>query len=83
VAKNKKTIKKDLHTPPLPSEPFSPRGKRIAWAGGTLVLAGFVLVSSADSMGRNLPAMASPFFLVGGYAAIGVGLFLPAVPPSA
>ena len=56
---------------------MSPRGKRIVWAGGALVIAGFMLLSCADSKGRNLPAVVSPFLLIGGYAAIGVGLFLP------
>ncbi|MBI2387756.1 MAG: hypothetical protein HYV14_17350 [Elusimicrobia bacterium] len=81
MAKNKNTMKKDRPAPPLPSEPLSPHGKLLAGAGGVLVIAGFVLLSFADAQGRNLPAMASPFLLIGGYAAIGVGLFLPPVPP--
>jgi len=77
VAKNKNTMKKDVPAPSLPYEPLSYRGKVLAGVGGALVVAGFVLLSFADSMGRNLPATLSPFFLIGGYAAIGVGLFLP------
>lgn len=77
MAKNKNTMKKDHPVPPFPSEPISPQGKLIAGVGGALVIAGFVLLSFADSMGRNLPALISPFLLIGGYAAIGVGLFLP------
>ena len=86
MAKNKNTVKKDRPAPPLPSEPLSPLGKKLAWAGGALVLIGFALLAFADAMGRNLPALLSPFFLIGGYAAIGAGLFLPPaapVPPSA
>jgi len=75
--KRKNTAKKDHFAPPLPYEPVSPRGKALAAAGGALVVAGFVLLSFADSMGRNLPAQISPFLLIGGYAAIGLGLFLP------
>jgi len=81
VAKNKNTMKKDRPAPPLPSEPLSPRGKLLAGAGGALVIAGFVLLSFADAQGRNLAAVVSPFLLIGGYAAIGVGLFLPPAPP--
>lgn len=74
-------MKKDRPAPPLSSESLSPRGKLIAGAGGALVIAGFVLLSFADAQGRNLPALVSPFLLIGGYAAIGVGLFLPPAPP--
>ena len=56
-------------------------GKLLAGVGGALVIAGFVLLSFADAQGRNLAAMVSPFLLIGGYAAIGVGLFLPPAPP--
>ena len=81
MAKNKNTIKKDRPVPP-PYEPLSSRGKRLAGAGGVLVIAGFVLLSFADALGRNPPALVSPFLLIGGYVVIGVGLFLPSVPPS-
>ena len=82
MAKNNNTTKKDRPGPPLPTEGLSPRGKMFAGAGGALVIAGFVLLSFADALGRNLPALISPFLLIGGYAAIGVGLFLPPLPPS-
>ena len=82
MAKNKNTTKKDHPAPPLPTEALSPRGKQLAWVGGALVVAGFVLLSFADALGRNLPALVSPFLLIGGYAAIGVGLFLPPAPPA-
>lgn len=81
MAKNKNTLKKDRPAPTLPYEPLSSRGKKIAAAGGALVIAGFVLLSFADSKARNLPGLISPFLLIGGYAAIGAGLFLPPVPP--
>jgi hypothetical protein len=83
VAKNKNTVKKAHPAPPLPSERLSPQGKLLAGVGGALVVVGFILLSFADAQGRNLYAMVSPFFLIGGYAAIGVGLFLPPAPPSA
>lgn len=77
MAKNKNTVKKDAPAPSLPSEALSSRGKVLVGAGGALVIAGFVVLSFADAMGRNLPALVSPFLLIGGYAAIGLGLFLP------
>jgi len=82
VAKNKNTVKKPSPAPALSYEPLSSQGKTLIGVGGALVVAGFVLLSFADSMGRNLPALISPFLLIGGYAAIGVGLFLPPVPPA-
>ena len=82
MAKNKNTMKKVLSAPTLPSEALSPRGKMIAGAGGVLVVCGFVVLSFADSLGRNLAAQVSPFLLIFGYTAIGIGLFLPPAPPS-
>ena len=82
MAKNKNTMKKDRPAAPLPYEPVSSLGKKLAAAGGALVVAGFVLLSFADALGRNLPALLAPFFLIGGYAAIGIGLFLPPATPS-
>jgi hypothetical protein len=82
VAKNKNTMKKEP-TPPVAYEPVSARGKRLIGAGGALVVAGFALLAFADPMGRNVPALVSPFLLIGGYAAIGFGLFIPSVSPSA
>ncbi|UPT72957.1 MAG: hypothetical protein M0D55_13710 [Elusimicrobiota bacterium] len=46
-------------------------------------MSGFVLLSFADARGANAPALVSPFLLIAGYAAIGVGLFLPPAPPAA
>jgi len=82
MAKNKNTMKKDRPAAPLPTEALSPRGKLIAGAGGALVVSGFVLLSFADPLGRNLPASISPFLLIGGYALIGAGLFLPSADTS-
>jgi hypothetical protein len=46
-----------------------------------LVLAGFAVLSRADALGRNWAASLSPFLILGGYAAAGIGLFLPPAPP--
>ena len=81
MAKNKNAAKKEGLRASPPEHGLSPLGKRLAAAGGVLVIAGFVLLRFADAMGRNLPALISPFLLVAGYAAIGAGLFLPPTPP--
>ena len=82
MAKNKNTMKKDRPAPSAPAEALSPQGKRLAAAGGILVACGFVVLSFADPLGRNLSARVSPFLLIFGYAAIGFGLFLPPNPPA-
>ena len=83
MAKPKKTFKEKVPAPPPPSAALNPLGRKLVWAGGSLVLLGFVVLSRADSMGRNWAASLSPFLILGGYAAIGVGLFLPPAPPPA
>ncbi len=82
MAKNKNTMKGKVQEQTPPSSPLDSRGKAFVGAGGALVVAGFVLLSFADATGKNLPSLVSPFLLLGGYAAIGVGLFLPPVPPT-
>ena len=84
MAKPKKTQKEKVAAPPPPSANLSSLGKRLIAAGGASVLLGFAVLSRADSLGRNWAATLAPFLLLGGYAAIGVGLFLPSdpVPPS-
>lgn len=81
MAKSKKTFKEKLPAPPPPSAALNPLGKKLLWAGGTLVLLGFAVLSRADALGRNWAASLSPFLILGGYAAVGIGLFLPPAPP--
>ncbi len=81
MAKSKKTIKEKVPAPPPPSAALNPLGKKLVTAGGSLVVLGFLMLSRADSMGRNWAASLSPFLILGGYAAIGIGLFLPPAPP--
>lgn len=78
MAKNKKTMKIDVPAPSPASEALSSVGKILVGAGGISVLLGFIVLSHADPLGANLAASTSPFLILGGYAAIGVGLFLPA-----
>lgn len=81
MAKPKKTPKEKVQTPPPPSELLSPRGKVLIAAGGSSVLLGFLVLTRADALGRNWAASLAPFLILGGYAAIGIGLFLPPAPP--
>ncbi|MFI5347972.1 MAG: hypothetical protein ACHQ2Z_00380 [Elusimicrobiota bacterium] len=81
MAKQKKTFKEKVPAPPPPSAALSPLGKKLVAAGGTLVVLGFAVLSRADAMGSNWAASLSPFLILGGYAVIGVGLFLPPSPP--
>jgi hypothetical protein len=37
---------------------------------------GYTVLSFADSTAANLPGKISPFVILGGYALIGIGLFL-------
>lgn len=83
MAKNKNTMKGKVPDPTPSSSPLDSRGKALVGAGGALVIAGFVLLSFANARATNLPGLLSPFFLIAGYAAIGVGLFLPPAPPAA
>ena len=43
-------------------------------AGLSLVVIGFIVLSFTDSMGQNMASHLSPFFLIGGYSLIGLGL---------
>ncbi len=81
MAKPKKTPKEKVQAPPPPSELLSPVGKVLVAAGGSSVLLGFLVLTRADALGRNWAASLAPFLILGGYAAIGVGLFLPPAPP--
>lgn len=81
MAKPKKTQKEKVPAPPPPSEALNPLGKRLVAAGGVLTVLGFAVLSRADALGRNWASSLSPFLILGGYAAIGVGLFLPPAPP--
>lgn len=81
MAKPKKTFKAKVPALPPPSAALNPLGKKLVWAGGILVVLGFSVLSRADAYGRNWAASLSPFLILGGYAAVGVGLFLPPAPP--
>ncbi len=74
--KAQKTTKAEAAQPP--EERISVLGWRLIGAGGAAVLLGFLVLSRADRMGRNWASDAAPLLILGGYAAIGLGLFAPA-----
>lgn len=76
--KPQKTLKAAPAEPP--DEPISALGWRFVGAGGLAVLLGFLVLSRVDRMGRNWAADVAPLLILGGYAAIGLGLFVPAKP---
>lgn len=66
-------------------ESLSSTGLKTMAAGIILAAAGFLVLTRADSMGRNWAATLSPFLILGGYAVVGWGIFRddpPAPPPS-
>lgn len=63
-------------------EDISALGWKVIAAGVVLILLGFFVLSRADPMGRNWAAHLSPFLLLGGYAVVALGIFLPETPPA-
>jgi hypothetical protein len=57
-------------SPPL----LSKNNRRLVVSGILLTLVGFFGLSAADAMGQNIPSRLSPFFILCGYALIGIGL---------
>lgn len=60
---------------PDEADPISSTGKKTIAAGVVLAAAGFLVLTRADSMGRNWAASLSPFLILGGYALMGWGIF--------
>ncbi|OGR82497.1 MAG: hypothetical protein A3J70_15245 [Elusimicrobia bacterium RIFCSPHIGHO2_02_FULL_61_10] len=56
---------------------ISLRGWKVIGGGVLTVIAGFYVLSLTDPAGRNWASTLSPFLLLGGYAAIGIGITLP------
>ncbi len=64
--------------PALPGDDrITRRGKTIIVVGLAAILAGFIVLTRADPMGRNWASHISPFLILGGYALIGMGIFTP------
>lgn len=52
-------------------------GKKIIFAGAALLVVGYFVLSKTDPAGQNLASTISPFLILGGYAAIAVGIAFP------
>lgn len=55
----------------------SGRGKKIILAGGGVAVLGYFLLTKTDPAGQNIPSLLSPFFILGGYLLVGLGIILP------
>lgn len=55
----------------------SGRGKKIILAGGGVAVLGYVLLTKTDSAGQNIPSLLAPFFILGGYFLVGLGIIFP------
>ncbi|MBI5623217.1 MAG: hypothetical protein HY924_05505 [Elusimicrobia bacterium] len=75
--KNKRTAAQPQALSAPPTESISRNGKTLMAAGMGTVAAGFIVLSFADPMGRNWAAVLAPFLVLGGYALLGLGIFLP------
>lgn len=60
---------------PVDADPISSTGRRTIIAGLGVVALGFVVLTRADSMGRNWAASLAPLLILGGYGIVGWGIF--------
>ncbi|MDE1977524.1 MAG: hypothetical protein KGI84_09750 [Elusimicrobia bacterium] len=87
MGKKPKKKEKGGQTPssaaPAAVEPISSRGKKVIALGIGILALGFYVLTLTDRMGRNWASNLAPFLILGAYAVIGLGIFLPerAVPP--
>jgi hypothetical protein len=75
--KHKRTFPQPAPPSTVPSERLSCRGKTAMAAGIGTLAAGFIVLSFADPMGRNWASVLAPYLILGGYALVGAGIFLP------
>lgn len=61
----------------LEQEAITPLGKKTIGAGIIVLIAGFYILTLTDPNGRNWASLLSPLLILGAYAIIGVGIFLP------
>ena len=67
----------------LPSTPHglttplvSKRGWKLMGLGLVTLVAGYTLLSFADSLAQNLPGKLSPFVILVGYGFVGIGIII-------
>ena len=70
-------------SPSVEGDSISSTGKKTIAGGVLLAAVGFLVLTRADSMGRNWAASLSPFLILGGYALMGWGIFRDDAPPAA
>lgn len=76
----KKNKKDRAQLPPVSApalDGISSLGKKVISAGVALLVLGFIVLSFTDPMGRNWASQLSPFLILGGYAVIAAGIFVP------
>ena len=77
-SKRKEKAAQALNSPaPAVVEPISSRGKTVIGLGIGVLALGFFVLTLTDRMGRNWASNLAPFLILGGYAVIGLGIFLP------
>ena len=75
---SKKKKHQKVSSLPVPSaEGISGRGKKAIGVGLGVLVLGYIVLSMTDTMGRNWASLLSPFLILGGYAIVGIGIFLP------
>ena len=77
MAKNKNRaalIQKTSVETPQPWGGISTRGWKVIGAGIGVVVLGFIVLSFTDPGGQNWASTLSPFLILGGYAAVAVGI---------
>ena len=75
-----KDKKKQKQSQPVKKEDIigiSKRGKKIIAGGIGVVVLGFFVLSKTDPAGQNWASVLSPFLILGGYAAIAIGIIFP------
>lgn len=77
MGKKDKKAKREEGGNQISPEPISPFGKKVILGGVGVILLGFFVLSLADPMGRNWAARLAPFLILGGYALVGLGIFMP------
>ena len=76
MAKKKKRGETVSERPAAP-DPLSVRGKKVILCGIATIALGFVVLTRADSRGRNWAGVLSPFLILGGYAVVACGIYVP------
>jgi len=61
----------------LEEEAITSRGKKTIGAGIALLVIGFFILTLTDPQGKNWASSISPLLILGGYAVVALGIFLP------